>query len=264
MKDFDTILDEIRSAIVSKPELAPLVQNPVAEWEQWAYVFAQISYEREQVLWDLLQLALAKRAEEKVHTPKWLRDQAFRWQFGYQLQMTGGVPGYSVDDPAARLVAAASLTEIAGVSLIKVAKQGSGSLVPLLPSEISSLEAYYQQVRHPGDRTSIVSINPGQLAVYGDLHIDPLRPVPDYIQDVATSQENFRLELPFNGEILVSRITDKLQQIEGVHDVHNIRVTIDEGSGPVTIDRNHIPLAGYVIESGANPLASTINYIPHV
>lgn len=250
---------QIQQEILDRKALEPALSsltNPsqYAIWRMWVYLIATIIYVHEQ-LWDVQRVALeAQIAAQKPGTRSWYADQVLAWQFGYSVQLVDGVPGYSVDDPAAQLAKRVSVQEGSspGTISIKVAKEVSGSPAPLDAPEKASLEAYLDEVKFAGRAITVTSVAADEanvvLTYYYDAQLDAAA-----VQTAVIAAINaYFTGIDFGGVYFKMRLIDAVQAVPGVVDVDSdaATITFTDHLSVVTNDpRRYVMTAGYAVMS---------------
>jgi hypothetical protein len=211
-------------------------------------------------------------ALNKLHTAKWYKGKALAFQFGFSLGELDFYDNTGVDEAlviASKIVKQASVEEIDGRLKIKVAKENglSQELEPLTAPQISAFTQYMSLTRDAGTRLEIVSRPPDDLALTIDLYYDPLvldsngtrldgqneTPVQDAIKE-------FLYNLEFNGELILTKLTDYLQNVEGVNQPVINEASARFGLNPyVIIDEFYVADAGYML---LNEDLTIINFVP--
>nr|BFF39081.1 hypothetical protein BACY1_08860 [Tenacibaculum mesophilum] len=203
-------------------------------------------------------------ANQKAGTLSWYRELALKFQYGFDLILDTD----KFDDEAATeeqieaskviKYAAINLGDKPGTIVLKVATETDGKLAPL-PQEVeTSLKEYYKEVGFAGDVITIINHLADKLFLNLKIYINPLlldasgvsklhggKPVEEALQE-------FMKELPFNGELVIQSLVDKLQLVEGVEIAHVVEVkssSLDPNLGshgtPQVIEVKKIPASGY-------------------
>ncbi|WP_161947766.1 baseplate J/gp47 family protein [Rufibacter ruber] len=151
--------------------------------------------------------------------------------------------------------------------LVKVAKLVNNNLVKLTEAEVNGLKAYIAQIKTAGQKTMVSSLDADQISVNADVYYDPSF-LPDTVKtNVITAITTYLKNIDFSGQIIVSRLQDAIQAVEGVKDVqiHNIRtrVSTETAANAETHTRIYDPYAGYVVPDTTNgyTLQDTIQMI---
>ena len=203
-------------------------------------------------------------ANQKAGTLPWYRELALNFQYGFDLITdtdkfyNGTATEEEIEDSKVIKYAAINLGDKPGTIVLKVATETDGKLATL-PQEVeTSLEEFYEEVGFAGDRITIINHLADKLFLNLKIYINPLlldasgvsklnggKPVEEALQE-------FMKELPFNGELVLQSLVDKLQMVEGVEIAHVIEVkssSLDPVEGmhgtPEVIQVKKIPASGY-------------------
>lgn len=199
---------------------------------------------------------------DKAHRPSWYRTKAKAFQYGFAL-----IPdtdkfnntGYTDEQiEASKIIKYSAITKNAGQLLIKIAAESGGVLSPIEPEQYASFSAYMKEIADCGVKYVIVNILPDilllNIRIYHDslvlnddgMHkINANYPVQDAINE-------YMKELPFDGELVLQSLVDKLQKAEGVKIVDIVNAesqAIDLSTGdylaPQPITVKTVPVSGY-------------------
>lgn len=202
--------------------------------------------------------------EQKSGTLSWYRTMALAFQYGFDLiQDTDKFDNTGYTDAeieASKVVKYAAVTKSGGQLLIKIASETAGVLAPITPGVKSSFDAYIDEIADCGVKYLIVNHLPDRLILGIKIYRNPLLidesgmrlgvtggywPVEDAIKE-------YMKELPFNGELVLAHLVDKLQKVEGVEIPHIYNAqfqAIDVNTGIYQdaeyIDVKIVPVAGY-------------------
>lgn len=242
----------------------------VAVWRLLFFVMAVGIWSLEK-LFDEHVLWIENRAKQLiVGTAIWYRTKALEFQYGDALVMVDGVYQYSPVVSANQIVSLASVNEVGGQVLIKVAKSTSGIPEPLTTPELDAFIAYMKKIKFAGVYVSSISRDPDLLKIQYKIYYDPLvmnasgelisntsiKPVEDAIN-------NYCKELPFDGIFTLTELTDKIQQAVGVSNPVFQTAEVKYGVNPYVVMGDYYnPNAGYLKVDPAFPLTTTITYIP--
>jgi hypothetical protein len=196
------------------------------------------------------------------HRPSWYRTKALAFQYGFALIVDTDKydnTGFTEDQVLeSKIIKYAAVTPSAGQILIKIATEAAGVLAPITPGQKASFEAYILEIADCGVKYLIVNHLPDILLLNMQIYRDPLvldssgmsilngnYPVQDAINE-------YMKELPFNGELVLAHLIDKLQNAEGVvipHLVNAESQAIDINTNiyndPEPINVKTIPVSGY-------------------
>lgn len=177
-----------------------------------------------------------KEVDDKIYNQKsgrlpWYRTMALAFQFGFDL-----VPDkdyYNNGNASTEEIEASKIIKYAAVVesdtesriIIKIAAEVDGVLSDFTdPTQVEAIEAYFKEIKWPGLIT-IINYKADQL--YLNIQIKRNAQlidnnglsIADANYPVNEAIAEFMKELPFNGELRLSALVDKLQLITGVIDV---------------------------------------------
>ena len=282
--------DEIYDALIVEKELqsdlAPLLPNPetasdllseltsgskVAIWRLWLRIVAWGIHQHE-VIFDAHKAEITAFADTLIGgTKRWLQEQCFLFQIGDVLTYNTVTSrfGYSTINTANQIVKRASVLEAGGQLRIKVAKETSGVPEKLDISELSAFQVYISQIKFAGTNVIVTSNDADELQITYTIYYDPLLmdsngalisdggvfPVEDAIED-------FISNLPFDGVLNLTELTDAVQNAVGVKDPVLVSALARYGVNPfAAITREYVADAGYMKIDPSNPLNTTITYV---
>jgi hypothetical protein len=200
--------------------------------------------------------------EKMPHRASWYRTKAKAFQYGFALipdtdkyNNTGFTPEQI---EASKVIKYAAVTQSAGQILIKIATEVNGVLSPIAPEVKAAFEAYVLEIADCGVKYFIVNHLPDILLLNLKIFRDPLvldssgmsilngnYPVQDAINE-------YMKELPFDGELVLAHLIDKLQKAEGVVIPHlvnaesqsiDINTNVYNPAAPINVKT--IPVSGY-------------------
>lgn len=222
-------------------------------------------------LFDTHKQWIETRAKElKWGQLPWYGVTAKKFQFGSALEWIDDEYKYVASIPTAQIVKLAAANSNGGHIFLKVANlDGSGNIITLTPTELTSFSAYMAKVKPPGVNLSCVSRTPDLLMIHYRVYIDPLLlatngslltdpsvfPVEDAINDYIKN-------LDFNGKFSVTQLTDRIQEKGGVNNPVFESVQAKFGTYNYSAFNDYYtPNAGYLKVDTAHPLSTTITYI---
>lgn len=284
-------LDEIQASILLKKEqtaslsalevlttnekntLAGLNSNSKAAiWRLWVFIQAFAIWLHEQIFDAHIVEIEELIALNKIHTARWYKARALDFQLGFEYPETEitGYDNVDVDEALiiqSKIIAQASVEEIAGRLKIKVAKNTANILEDLTTTEINAFTQYMQLIKDAGTRLQITSRPPDDFRLTLDVYFDPLvldgngtRLDGFNNTPVIEAISNFLYNLEFNGEFLTDSFENALRAVEGVELVGVNNIEAKFGSNPYQpIIESYIADAGYMV---LNLDETTINYIP--
>lgn len=270
-------VNQLHSDIVgnvgANPTLSALNSpSQVAIWRLWAFVTACAIWLLEKLFDAHVAEVEAIAARAVPGTKEWYVNRVKEFQYDsvttYYLTVVNGVPTYNIIDETKRIIKVASLTiGNNGLLIIKAAKDGGGgSYVPLSLPEKNSLDSYVNQIKFAGTSHTIQSNNSDKLRIYADIYFDGVVPLSTIQSNVESAINEYLLNIPFDGQILLNGIIDAVQAVTGVKDmfISVAEATPDYLVTPSysAITREYQTLAGYIVIDPNFPLSTTLNYVP--
>ena len=272
------IQESIYKTKASLTELNGLTStSKTAAWRLWIYIMAFCIYTLERLFDAHSTYVTTGLAEQKAHTPAWYRMQAMAYQFGFTFDENTGV--FVDDNATTEQIAASQIIKYCAVNesddestlVVKIAGEDNGILSPISPEQISSFTSYIKRVRDVGVKINVINYPADKLKLNLRIEYDPLVLTVNGMNQrtgefpVVSALNEFLKELPFNGELILAKLVDKLQLIEGVK-IPTIQSAfscwIDKDQLDVYVDFSEIvikriPESGYFVLD----LESEINYV---
>ncbi|KMQ70306.1 hypothetical protein [Chryseobacterium koreense] len=169
----------------------------------------------------------------KPHTARWYRQKALDFQFGFDLYPDTDVfvnEGFSQEQIAnSKIIKYSAVTEASTESrlIVKIATEdGNGELAPISAPQKESFDTYIDEIRDAGVKVTVINYLPDILRLNIKVYYNPLVLTSNGVsiltgkKPVEDALKAFMKELPFNGELILSALIDKLQQTEGVDIPH--------------------------------------------
>lgn len=180
-----------------------------------------------EILFDTHKKEVEDILEQKFpHRPSWYKTKALAFQYGFPL-----IPdtdkynnsGYTDEQiETSKIVKYSAVTQNAGQLLIKIAAESNGVLSPIsLPQKVS-FDAYIAEITDCGVKYLVVNHLPDILLLNLQIFRDPLvldntgMSILNGNYPVQEAILEYMKELPFNGELVLAHLVDKLQLVEGV------------------------------------------------
>ena len=258
-------LNGLEPAIDNEQTLLTDLSSPskVAHWRLFAYIMA-LAISVHETLWDLFRAFVeAIIAKFRPGTLRWYQEQAFAFQYGYELEWDaiGRKYKYATVDLAAQIVKLCSVTEVGGVVRIKVATLSGNDVVSIGTPELAGLSAYFSKIKYPG-KLVCVSYDADLLKIYGIVKFDPLVPQANVETDVQLAINGYLKGLEFNGRFNVNQLIDKVRAVYGVVDFTPYNVSTKYGLlAYQTVTEEYQTYAGYAeIDEADYPLQDTLTY----
>lgn len=203
--------------------------------------FSKVSFES--VLFDIMSIAIyafevildkhysdvtQKLTEEKAHTARWYRSKALAFQFGFDLVVDSDEfnnTNYTSEQISeSKIVKYAAVVESENDSrlIVKIAGETDGELNRLNEQQVASFKTYMQEVRDAGVKLTVINYEADKLFLNLQINYDPLvlssngQHLINANYPVVDAIKAYMKELPFNGELVLAHLVDKLQQVEGV------------------------------------------------
>jgi len=238
--------------------------SKVAVWRLWAYITA-VAIHVHEVFWDAFKIDIETIASKApAGTSAWYQKKILEFQLGDNLEYLDTQYVYNPIDTTKRIITRAAITERGnGLVIAKVAQGTQGSLIPLTTSEQDALSAYIFKIKFAGTRIVVFSGTADELTMNYDIYYDPIIQ-EDVLKENLTNAINKFLneDLPFNGELSVTRFTDVLQQVDGVLDPIFLSGSSKQGSDTEDFTVSNIPAAGYYVL--ADDIENMFNFIQKV
>lgn len=239
--------------------------SKTAVWRLWLYITAYAIWSLE-TLFDVHRTEVNSILSElKPHTARWYRNKALAFQYGFDLYPDTDVfnnVGYTQEQiDNSKMIKYAAVTEAVNESrlIVKIATEdGNSELAPIGEPEKESFDAYIDEIRDAGVKVTVINYLPDVLRLHIKIYYDPLVLTSSGVsiltgkKPVEIALKEFMKELPFNGELILSALVDKLQQTEGVEIPHLVSTASswinDEGTSYGNFENiavKKIPVSGY-------------------
>lgn len=239
--------------------------------------FSLVSFEN--VLFDILAYSIflmellfvqhEKEVHENLENQKsgrlqWYRTMALNFQYGFDLlseQDYFNNTGASLDViENSKIIKYAAVNEGSekGVVVVKIAGETNKVLAPITEDQKQSVVAYFEEIKWAGTYVNVINFLPDRLYLNLQIYRDALvldaqgNSMKNGGKPVETAISEFMKELPFNGELVLQSLVDKLQLVEGVKIAHILQVQsswidtdLDDYGTPTQIMVKRIPVSGY-------------------
>jgi hypothetical protein len=200
--------------------------SKVAIWRLWAFVTAVAIWIHEK-LWDAFRGEVDTLIANAIPgTARWYRDMCLAFQLGDEMIYSNYKYSYPAIDTDKQIVKRASVQELGGDLLAKVATDTGGVIEPLTQPQYDAFVAYLQKVKFAGTFISVVSQEADLLNVALTVIYDPMilnssgQLLSDTsVEPVKEAIENYLASLPWDGIFRNSAMIDAVQQASGVVDV---------------------------------------------
>lgn len=261
--------EQIKYIIVSEKQVSPALAeltstSKAAVWNEWANNIAYAHFVLEQSFDQHKAEITTMIANQKKGSPLWYRNMALAFQYGFDLITDTDRfknDGHTEDEiSASKIVKYSAVTEAETESrlIVKIATELEGELRPITVPQLAAFSAYMEEIKYAGVQVSVINFLPDILRLDMLIYRDPLvidangtsiltgkRPVEDALKE-------YMKELPFNGELVLAHLIDKLQKVEGVRIPHIVNAQsqwIDAGSQNYgaweELTVKQLPVSGY-------------------
>jgi len=234
---YDAIITE-KQAMASLTGLQPAVDDAqtlltdltstskVAIWRLWAFLTA-VAINIHENIFDLHKAEVEALSETLITgTVRWYQQECLRFQLGSTQAWTGVKFAYPSIIPASQIIKFAAVQEGGGRVLIKVAKDSGGSPIKLTAGEKTAFDSFIEETKFAGTIIDKISDDPDDIKVDYDVTVDPQLINPATGESITTpgsfpvedAVNSFLENLPFDGIIYLSKMTDAVQAVDGVID----------------------------------------------
>lgn len=252
-KESDSNLDALNST------------SKTAIWRLWLYIVAYATNVLESLFDKHYTEVTSIITELKPHTMRWYRQKALAFQYGFDLISDTDIfdNGTATEEQitASKIIKYAAITEATTESrlVLKIATEdNAGKLAPITSGQESAFIPYIEEIKDAGVAITVINYLPDILKLNLRIYYDPLvltstgvsiltgkKPVEDALNE-------FMKELPFNGELVLNSLIDKLQKTEGVKIPHLVQAAskwidtaLDDYGNFENISVKKIPVSGY-------------------
>lgn len=264
-RQIELIQKEILDRVASDEKLSGLNStSKVAVYRLYAYVISFSIWALEVVFDNHKKEIDTAIYEQKSGTPRWYRNMSLAFQYGFDLIIDTDQfenAGYNDDQIAeSKIIKYCSVKESTESNrlVIKVASESGETLSPLDTTQIASFTAYLNEIKYAGVKIAVVN-NPADklllnMVIYRDVLVidENGNSILDGGKPVETEIKNYMKSLPFDGELVINDLIEKLRAVTGVINAHIVTATssyydvLTSGYTDYTpINVKTIPVAGY-------------------
>lgn len=244
--------------------------SKVGRWRLMLWIVAT-GHASIDIIFDIQVLILEKLSKKSRYgTLPWYIQQAYDFQYGDTLVWQNNQWEYATVTPANQIIKRAAAQELGNLVNIKLAKLVSGIPTKLNSTEYTAASAYYAKKKPAGIQLNIITDDPDELILNTKINFDPL--LLDNTGQLLSSPgtypaidaiNNFLTNLIFDGTFELCDYIDTLQKATGVKTAYIISASGRYGANPfVSFTERYYPNSGHMKISVANPLTSTLTYIP--
>lgn len=243
-------------------------KSKVSVWRLWAYITAVSIWVVEKLFDEHKTEVDTKIASSVYGNDLWWVDRMKEFQFGDNLIVTEvngeKVLTYGTIDTAKQIIDFVSITDtVNGGSIIKVAKDdGAGLPEALTTAELTGATEFVDRIQPAGASLSVISQNSDLVQYNVDIYYNGLLDLTTIQSAVITAVDTYHQNLEFNGEVILSKVVDAIQGVEGVEDVVITQAQGKQAGGTyATFNRAYETSSGHVKVDPSNDLTTTANYI---
>lgn len=270
-REINEIKEEINEQIANNQEVQGLTSNSkAAVWRVFVFIVAFIANSIEE-LFDFHKKEVEEYINEQMpHTLNWYRNKALAFQDGFDLiEGTDQYNNDGVDEAiieASKVVKYSAVTEDAnGRVILKVTGEQNDVMQPLSPLVIERFKAYINEVKDAGVRISIINYLADKLKFRIRIIRDILVIDENGLNIISGQNEveetikSFLKKLPFNGQLSLQKLVDKIQKVNGVLDlkIMDAQTSWLSADGAyqdwANVDMSVIPVSGYFLLNFYNP-----------
>ncbi len=265
-RSVDTIYADLLAKKESDSNLDALNStSKTAIWRLWLYIVAYATNVLESLFDKHYTEVTSIITELKPHTMRWYRQKALAFQYGFDLISDTDVfdngTATEAQIEASKIIKYAAITEATTQSrlVLKIATEdNAGKLAPITAGQENAFVPYIEEIKDAGVAITVINYLPDILKLNLKIYYDPLvltssgvsirtgkKPVEDALNE-------FMKELPFNGELILNSLIDKLQKTEGVKIPHLVQAAskwidtaLDDYGNFENISVKKIPVSGY-------------------
>ena len=252
-KESDSNLDALNST------------SKTAIWRLWLYIVAYATNVLESLFDKHYTEVTSIITELKPHTMRWYRQKALAFQYGFDLISDTDIfdngTATEAQIEASKIIKYAAITEATTESrlVLKIATEdNAGKLAPITSGQESAFIPYIEEIKDAGVAITVINYLPDILKLNLRIYYDPLVLTSSGIsirtgkKPVEEALNEFMKELPFNGELVLNSLIDKLQKTEGVKIPHLVQAAskwidtaLDDYGNFENISVKKIPVSGY-------------------
>lgn len=229
MKNFDEILNKIHQVKNDSPELAELTStSKVSVWRNIVWIVAYMIDLLRQMFETHKTETYTAIANQKRHKAADVRQRLLDFQLGFPL-----IPGTDEffngskseeEIEASKIIKYAAVVESADEKRVicKIATEIDDELAPIPEEHMEAVGAYVKEIKPAGVPYTLINYLPDLLVLKIRIVRDPLvlnsngTHRVDGSEPVKDALKAFMKELPFNGELVIQELANKLEKTEGV------------------------------------------------
>jgi hypothetical protein len=229
MDQVEETYNEIMTAVADNENLSALNStSKTARYNLFAYIVA-FSIATLKTLFNLHKAEFKEQLDnQKSGTLPWYRTMALNFQYGFDLLTDSDKfdnTGHSDEEiEASKIIKYAAVKDgdLEGVIIVKIAGEINSVLAPITAEAKVSIEAYFDEIKLAGSQVRVINYLADKLNLTIQIEVDVLvinlqgQSIIDGNMPVEDALNEFMKELPFNGELTLQSLVDKLQLVDGV------------------------------------------------
>lgn len=202
--------------------------------------------------------------EQKSGTKNWYKNMSLSFQYGFDLLVDSDKfdnTGFTIDQiEASKIIKYCSVKESMESNrlTIKVAGESGSVLEPLSGQEKESFEQYLSEIKYAGVKVRVINNPADKLVLYMQIYRNTLVidengiNILDGSRPVELAINAYMKALPFDGELVINDLIEKLRAVPGVNNAHIVNATSsyfdpveDAYTNQAPINVKTIPVSGY-------------------
>jgi hypothetical protein len=222
-------------------------------------------------IWDVFKADLEyQKSTTPIYTPSWWNDQMINtFQFSPSDPTRGVIQindqfqvSYQVIDPTTNIIAFSSTIQATNnrqVTIKVASNDGNGNPQQLTQDQLSAAASFVDRKKGAGLLISVVSFPADILTLDIDIYYDGQYVQSTVKSNVQAAITTYLQQLPFDGTIVISKLFDAIQSVQGVNDllINSANGTPDGGQ-PIVFDRVYATNAGYASFDATNSIINLI------
>ena len=259
--------------LVPNPETAATLiseltsNSKVAVWRLFFWVVAFCIHLHE-VVWDFFKIEIESiLANKEPGTTGWMVSKSLEFQYGDDLEWINNKFQYAIIDESKQIIKVAAGSEGEGIVILKVAKISGDEYVKLESGELDAYSAYIELIKYAGVRVTKISENADEAKIAYQVFYNPLILNSDgsLISDptifpVLTAVNTYLKNLPFDGILVLSDLTQIIKGVVGVKDCVLTLAQARHGSDAYAdIARTYETYSGYITNATNYPALTYIS-----
>ncbi|WP_442265866.1 nucleotidyltransferase [Tenacibaculum sp. ZS6-P6] len=200
--------------------------SKVSIWRLFVFIIS-VSFWTIEKLFDTLKQEIEELLYLlKPHKPSWYRKKVLDFQFGHELNEkdiynNDGLTQKQIED--AKVVKYAAVVEINSILYVKVAGENNTVRAKLSDPQEAALIQYIKLIRDAGVKVVLINRDADLLKLEIDAYYNPLeidangaRLDGSDNEPLQNKLKQYLKEFEFNGELVLTKLTDQLQQVQGI------------------------------------------------